>query len=104
MCQPRRPRRGETLGVDAGLVAELTAIVERLHAAEDEDLFAAIAVGPLESLFHQGHEEALWPEIERLARQDPVFRKALAQCWAYSSPMYDRRADLLIELGASDDD
>ena len=77
------------------------------HLLVDLDLeldaheIAMIGVGPLEVLFHQGHEDLLWPEIERLARSDPRFRRALASTWAYDSPRYDDRQALLRELGES---
>lgn len=57
-----------------------------------------MGVGPLESLLHQGHGELLWPELERLARADPLFRRARRSTWAYDSPEYDRREALLAEL------
>lgn len=61
-----------------------------------------IGVGPLEVLFHQGHEDLLWPDIERLARSDPRFCRALASTWAYASPRYEDRQALLNELGESE--
>jgi hypothetical protein len=58
----------------------LTEIVSILNstAAPDFDLIAEVGVGPLESLFLQGHEDALWPRVEQLAREDERFRRALA--------------------------
>lgn len=81
------------------LLAEFTSIVDQIRAAAgDDQALVILAVGPLESFFHQGHEEELWPEVERLAREDPVFRRALRHCWAFESPMFERRERLLVEL------
>lgn len=67
-------------------------LVDDLHASGDPDELALdIGCGPLESLFIHGHEEALWPDIERTARADPIFRRALRAVWAYDSPMFDQR-------------
>jgi hypothetical protein len=77
----------------------LAAIVQEIHShGDDADFVSMMGVGPLESLFHQGHGEALWPEVERLARTDPLFRRALRSVWAYDSPEFDRREALLAEL------
>jgi hypothetical protein len=85
---------------DPELLAEFRSIVHQIRAAaEDDQAIMMLAVGPLEPFFHQGHEEDLWPEVERLAREEPVFRRALRQCWAYESPMFVRRERLLEELG-----
>jgi hypothetical protein len=85
---------------DNEVLAEFRSIVNQIRAAgEDDQALTMLAVGPMESFFHQGHEEELWPEVERLAREEPVFRRALRQCWAYESPMFDRRERLLEELG-----
>ena len=46
-------------------------------------------------------EDELWPQIERLARGDVRFRRALSHVWAYESPEFDRRERLLEELGES---
>ena len=64
-------------------------------------MISHLGVGPLESLFHRGHKEDLWPEIEQLARHDERLRRALASSWAYDSPMFERREALLAELGES---
>lgn len=78
----------------------LDQIVDVLHHAEDLDAAAGeVGCGDLEDLFHAGHEKELWPEIERLARADPIFRRALRAAWAYDSPMFERREALLQELG-----
>jgi hypothetical protein len=61
-----------------------------------------VGCGPLESLLHQGHGDLLWPEIERLARSDELFRRALENVWAYDSPEYERRERLLAELSDRD--
>lgn len=79
---------------------DLRSIVERLHstAEPDPDLVGEVGAGVLENLIRD-HGEELWPEIERLARADPRFRRALACVWAYESPEFDRRQALLGELG-----
>lgn len=79
---------------------DLRSIVERLHstAEPDPDLVREVGAGVLENLIRD-HGEALWPEIERLARADPIFRRALASVWAYDSPEFGRREALLAELG-----
>ena len=64
----------------------------------DSDLCRDVGCGDLESLLSE-HETALWPEIERLARSDVRFRRALSSVWAYDSPEFERRAALLAELG-----
>jgi hypothetical protein len=78
----------------------LRSIVERLHSTPDPDpeVVVEVGVGDLENLVRD-HGDELWPEIERLARSDPRFRRALACVWAYDSPEYDRRKALLAELG-----
>jgi hypothetical protein len=78
----------------------LDAIVVLLHSTEapDAELILQVGCGVLESLLFE-HEEELWPQIERLARSDIRFRRALACVWAYDSPAYQRRESLLAELG-----
>ena len=78
----------------------LRSIVERLHstAEPDPDLVGEVGAGDLENLIRDDGE-ALWPEIERLARSDPRFRRALACVWVDDSPEFDRRQALLAELG-----
>jgi len=81
--------------------AELLArLVERLHepTEPDPELCMDIGAGNLESLLRH-HEAELWPEIERLARTDIRFRRALSGVWAYDSPQFEQRVALLAELG-----
>jgi hypothetical protein len=79
--------------------ATLAEIVGLLHAhAFDDDFVSMMGVGPIESLLHQGHGEALWPQMEHLVRTDAVFRRALRSAWAYESPEFERRKALLDEL------
>ena len=82
-------------------VQALEAIVTTLNSTPEPnfDLILEVGSGPLETLLRQGHEEMLWPRIERLARDDPRFRRALSVAWAYDSPMLARRDALLSELG-----
>jgi hypothetical protein len=79
----------------------LDEIVSIIHstAEPDFDLIAEVGVGPLEQLFHEGHEEHLWPRLEQLARDDSWFRRALGAVWAFSSPCFAERERLLAELG-----
>jgi hypothetical protein len=79
----------------------LSEIASTLRSTVDPDpeLIEHSGSGPLESLFHGGHEEELWPRIEQLAREDERFRRALSAVWAYDSPMFDQREALLEELG-----
>jgi hypothetical protein len=87
---------GRISAVDA-----LNEIVVTLHSTAEPDItrIRYIGTGPLESLCHQGFEEALWPAIEPLARADERFRRALSCVWAYDSPLFERRDALLEELG-----
>ncbi|HEY7136563.1 MAG TPA: hypothetical protein VIB48_16035 [Acidimicrobiia bacterium] len=83
--------------------AALDSIVDSLHSTPepDEELIDELGVGPLESLL-RAHEQELWPRVERLARDDIRFRRALRGVWAYDSPYFERRDALLEELGESE--
>ena len=85
-------------------VQVLDELVAVLHSTAEPDpqLIGQVGLGPLESLLLQ-HEEELWPSLERLARNDERFRRALAAVWAYDSPAFDRREVLLKELGEFQD-
>lgn len=86
-------------GQDSPPIEWLEWYVTVLHEADDPDGAALdLGCGELESLLH-AHEDELWPEVERLARADPVFRRALSSVWAYHSPRYEQRSALLEELG-----
>jgi len=78
----------------------LAALVRVLHSTDqpDADLCSQVGCGDLESLLRD-HETALWPEVERLARTDLRFRRALSSVWAYDSPQFAHREALLAELG-----
>ena len=78
----------------------LAHLVEVLHATDepDPDLCLEVGCGDLESVL-ANHETELWDEIERLARTDPRFRRALSSVWAYDSAQFNRREALLAELG-----
>ena len=80
--------------------AALDELVSVLHSTTEPDpeLIMDVGCGVLESLLFT-HEEELWPTLERLAREDVRFRRALAAVWAYGSPAYERRHALLQELG-----
>jgi hypothetical protein len=79
---------------------ELDAVVDSLRSGPepDDELILEVGCGPLESLV-RGHGIELWPRIEQLARDDSRFRRALSHVWAYESPEFDRRQQLLEELG-----
>ncbi len=99
------PQRKMPLDLDAIVGADplqtLLDLVVELHSETDpnEDFVESMGIGPLESLLHRNLGDDLWPHIERLARTDPLFRRALSYCWAYDSPEFDRRVHLLEELG-----
>lgn len=78
----------------------LNELVKRLNATPepDDELIGLIGAGELEELI-RAHGNKLWPDIERLARKDVRFRRALASVWAYDSKEYERRTQLLFELG-----
>jgi hypothetical protein len=78
----------------------LDGLVRQLHETSepDEERCGDIGVGPLENLLRH-HELELWDEVERLARSDARFLRALAYVWAYSSPAFARRDALLTDLG-----
>lgn len=79
----------------------LAELVRVLYSTDepDPDLCSEVGCGDLESLLRD-HETSLWPEVERLARTDVRFRRALSSVWAYDSPEFDNRRDaLLAELG-----
>ena len=98
---PNRAARIETPLGGSSPDETLDAIITALHSTPepDFDLIMEVGSGPLEALFHQGHEAPLWTRIERLARNDLRFRRALSVSWAYDSPMLERRDALLDELG-----
>jgi uncharacterized protein DUF6869 len=99
--EPDPPReRIPYLSSDANALFDVVLDALR-RAGDDDDQVMMIGAGALESLFHRGFEEALWPRIEEQARRDPVFRRALLTTWAYDSPMFARRKALLQELGES---
>jgi hypothetical protein len=75
-------------------------LVRRLHEPDEPDagLCGRIGAGGLEELLRHCEEE-LWPRIVQLATDDIRFRRALSGVWAYSSPAYWRRTELLASLG-----
>jgi len=78
----------------------LTRIVAVVNATPEpnEELLSWVGCGELENLIRDAGKE-LWPRIEKLARKDARFRRALRSVWAYDSPEYERRHALLEELG-----
>jgi hypothetical protein len=78
----------------------LERIVVALNATREpnEELIRWIGCGELENLIRD-HGEELWSGIERFAREDARFRRALRSVWAYDSPEFRRREALLEELG-----
>ncbi|MEA2901504.1 MAG: hypothetical protein QOH36_1391 [Actinomycetota bacterium] len=81
----------------AALLAEAVAILDSTPEP-DVDLIGSVGAGALETLV-RNHGTELWEEIERLARDNVRFRRALRSVWAYDSPEYERRSQLLEELG-----
>jgi hypothetical protein len=90
---------GDFLGTPEARLERVERKLEPLDLATDRDAIKTIGVGPLETLFHQGHEDRLWVRIEHLARTDPRFRHALASTWAAGSTRFDDRQRLLRDLG-----
>jgi hypothetical protein len=69
----------------------------------DEELLSWIGAGPLEDLVsHSGNGRAVLDDVERAARQQPMFRKALWRVWLGSSDVPERVRHRLAELGARD--
>ena len=91
------------LGSPEARLDRVERMLEGLDLEADAQAIATIGVGPLETLFHQGHEERLWARIEHLARTDLNFRRALAATWAYGSPRFEDRRRLLQNLGEAAD-
>lgn len=63
---------GDFLGSPSGWLTRIEALLEPLDWWADWDEIVMIGVGPLETLCLQGHEDALWPRIEELARSTQV--------------------------------
>lgn len=103
---PEVARRAERLFEDGGPTDGLSPaeFLERIVAVinstpePDEELVRWVGCGDLENLVRDDGVE-LWEQIERLARSDARFRRALSYVWAYDSPEYERRHALLGELG-----
>jgi hypothetical protein len=66
--------------VNAGGVEALRVIAALLETAPDSSSAGLVAAGPLEDLVHK-HGDVLVDEIDRLARQSPKFRQAMADIW-----------------------
>lgn len=99
--EPRTPSILPHIYLDRMTPAEALAhLVEVLHTTDDPDpdLCLEVGCGDLESVLRD-HESELWDEVERLARNDVRFRRALSSVWAYDSPEVERRTALLAELG-----
>lgn len=102
-AQRERPERPIVLNLWLGRTSPteaLAEIVAVLHSTvdADPDLCAEVGCGDLEEVLRD-NETALWAEVERLARTDARFRRALSSVWAYDSPEFERRTALLAELG-----
>src|SRR5258708_5549238 len=70
----------------------------RKISAEDEDILAYVAAGPLEDLLAR-HPHAFIDRIERLATSDAHFRRAVSGVWGGNSIPSDVRARLDTLLG-----
>lgn len=79
---------------------EFEDLVRALHAADDPDV-AALDIGTewLESLLHGQRGQELWPQVDELARRDPVFRRALRDSWSFSPDAPPQHEPLMWELG-----
>ena len=66
--------------VEVGGTEALDLVEALITSAPDADAAAVVGAGPLEELVHD-HGAALVDEIERRARQDPAFAKALRSVW-----------------------
>lgn len=79
--------------VESGDVSTVQLLADLNDAGPREDDGAIVGAGPLEDLVH-AHGDELIDEIERLARQVPSFRRALASVWiddgAISPATHDR--------------
>jgi hypothetical protein len=62
--------------IESGGTAALALIVDLLASAPEAGGAATVGAGPLEDLLHD-HGDELIDEVERLARQDPAFSRAL---------------------------
>jgi hypothetical protein len=84
-------------GEPRDLLADVVAVLDSTPEP-DLELIGSVGAGSLETLV-RNHGADLWEEVERLARQNIRFRRALRSVWAYDSAEYDRRTQLLKELG-----
>ncbi|HUQ63085.1 MAG TPA: hypothetical protein VM121_04985 [Acidimicrobiales bacterium] len=89
---------GPTDGLPPAEFLERIVAVINSTPEPDEELVGWVGCGDLENLVRD-HGVELWEQIERLARSDARFRRALRSVWAYDSPEYERRSALLGELG-----
>lgn len=67
--------------------------------AKDDDEVALVGAGPLEDLLHT-HGEALVDDVDRFARQDSRFRRALSAVWL-GNGLSDATTERLARLGGS---
>ena len=87
-------RRGEP-----GVVELLQALVD---AAPSEDALGYLGAGPIEDLIsHYRHGPVVSVEVERHARQDPRFARAIAGVWLGSAVPREVK-DRLTPFGARD--
>lgn len=67
----------------------------------DQTLLACVGAGPLEGLVsHSGHGDATLADVDRAARQEPLFRRALENVWLGSN-VSDVVKNRLSVLGAT---
>lgn len=79
--------------VGAGGVEALRVVLALLETAPDSSGVALVASGSLEDLLYE-HGDALADEFDRLVRQSPLFRQAMACVWLSSgvlNPDTERR-------------
>lgn len=66
--------------IERGGVEALDLILALLEGAPDDDACLAVGAGPLQNLLHD-HGNELIDQIERVARREPRFRRALTGVW-----------------------
>lgn len=79
--------------LDAGRVESLQLVLALIETTPEPAGVGVVGAGPLEDLVHR-HGDSLVDELDRLARQDPAFRQAMAAVWlspGVLSPETERR-------------
>lgn len=66
--------------IDSGGIEAIWLIVALIDSASDAVGVALVGAGPLEDLVHE-HGNSLIDDLDRLARQNPLFSQAMASVW-----------------------